>query len=64
MFITLCQNRDKLQKYLKKFNIQSLVYYKTPLHLHKANKYLNYKIEIFQLLKNLQKKFYLFHINI
>ena len=43
MFITLCDKRDKLQKYLKKFNIQSLVYYKTPLHLHKATKYLGYK---------------------
>ena len=43
MFITLCDKRDKLQKYLKKFNIQSLVYYKTPLHMHKATKYLGYK---------------------
>ena len=43
MFITLCKNRDQLQKYLKKFNIQSLIYYGTPLHLHKATKYLGYK---------------------
>ncbi len=43
MFITLCENRDKLQNYLKKYNIQSLVYYKNPLHLHKANKHLGYK---------------------
>ena len=43
MFITLCEKRDKLQKYLQKFKIQSLVYYKTPLHLHKATKFLGYK---------------------
>ena len=43
MFITLCEKRDDLQKFLKKFNIQSLVYYKTPLHLHKATKFLGYK---------------------
>ena len=34
MFITLCENRDKLKKYLEKFRIQSLVYYGTPLHKH------------------------------
>ena len=43
MFITFCEKRDKLQKYLAKFNIQSLIYYKTPLHLHKATKFLGYK---------------------
>jgi len=43
MFIALCEERDKLQKYLQKFKIQSLVYYKTPLHLHKATKFLGYK---------------------
>jgi len=43
MFITLCEQRDKLQKYLSKFSIQSLVYYNTPLHLHKATKFLGYK---------------------
>ena len=43
MFITLCETRDKLQKYLNKFKIQSLVYYNTPLHLHKATKFLGYK---------------------
>ena len=43
MFVALCEERDKLQKYLQKFKIQSLVYYKTPLHLHKATKFLRYK---------------------
>jgi dTDP-4-amino-4,6-dideoxygalactose transaminase len=43
MFVTLAENRNKLQKYLKKFNIQSLLYYPTPLHLHKSMKFLGYK---------------------
>jgi len=43
MFIALCENRDKLQKYLAKYNIQSLVYYKTPLHMHPSTKFLGYR---------------------
>ena len=42
MFIVLCENRDGLQKYLAKHNIQSLVYYKTPLHMHSSTKFLGY----------------------
>ena len=34
---------DKLQKYLAKNNIQSLIYYKTPLHMHPSTKFLGYK---------------------
>ena len=43
MFVTICEQRDKLQKYLESFKIQTRVYYKTPLHLYKANKNLGYK---------------------
>ncbi len=43
MFVTLCDNRDRLKDYLEKFKIQSRIYYKTPLHLYKATKFLNYK---------------------
>ena len=43
MFVTLCYKRDELQKFLSKNKIQSLIYYKTPLHLHKALKFLGYK---------------------
>jgi dTDP-4-amino-4,6-dideoxygalactose transaminase len=43
MFITQCQKRDDLQKYLQKFNVQSLVYYGTPLHLQEASKKLGFK---------------------
>ena len=35
--------RDKLQKYLLRYNIQSLLYYPTALHLHKSMKFLGYK---------------------
>ena len=55
MFITLCYKRDDLQKYLSKNNIQSLVYYKTPLHLHKALKFLGYKKGSFPVAEKLTK---------
>ena len=42
MFITLSKKREKLQKYLKKHRIQSLLYYPTPLHMHKSMKFLKY----------------------
>lgn len=43
MFVARAFNRDKLQKFLIKNNIQSLIYYGTPLHLHKASKFLGYR---------------------
>ena len=36
MFITQADQRDKLKDYLQSHDIESLVYYGTPLHLHKA----------------------------
>jgi len=42
VFIALCSNRDKLQNYLKKFKIETAVYYRTPLYLYKSTKYLGY----------------------
>ena len=56
MFITLCEKRDELQNYLRKFNIQSLVYYNTPLHLHKATKFLGYKKGDFPVAEKLSKR--------
>ena len=52
MMITKCFKRDKLQKYLIDRNIPSLVYYGTPLHLHKASKRLKFKIQISLMLKD------------
>lgn len=43
MFITQADNRDRLQKHLLGHGIESLVYYGTPLHLHKAAAGLGYK---------------------
>ena len=43
MFLVQVEKRDKLQKYLSKHNVQSLIYYGTPLHLHPATKSLGYK---------------------
>ena len=62
MFVTLAEKRDKLQKYLNKFNIQSLLYYPTPLHLHKSMRFLGYKKEILSMLKRLQARSFLFLI--
>ena len=56
MFITLSEKRDELQKYLSKNGIQSLVYYKTPLHLHKATRYLGYKRRDFPIAEKLAQK--------
>ena len=55
-FTILCKKRDKLQKYLNKFKIQSLVYYKTPLHLHKATKFLGYQKGDFPIAEKLAKQ--------
>ena len=43
IFVTLCEKRDQLQKFLKSRGIESLVYYGTPLHMHKAAKIFGYK---------------------
>ena len=42
MMISICEDRDKLKSFLQSKDIQSLVYYGTPLHLHKASKILGY----------------------
>ena len=56
MCLTLCEKRDKLQKYLNKFNIQTLVYYGTPLHLHGAAEQLGYKQGDFPKAESICKK--------
>ncbi len=56
MFINLCEERDQLQEYLKKFNIQTLVYYKNPLYSHKATRYLNINKKKFPVTNKLVKK--------
>jgi dTDP-4-amino-4,6-dideoxygalactose transaminase len=43
MFITQSERRDQLQAFLLERGIQSLVYYGTPLHLHKAADKLGHK---------------------
>jgi len=43
MFITQADDRDRLQKYLADHGVQTLVYYGTALHLHKASASLGYK---------------------
>jgi len=43
MFITQCDDRDKLQAHLSEKGIQSLIYYGRCLHLHPAAQKLGYK---------------------
>lgn len=43
MFITQADDRDRLQKFLAERGVQTLVYYGTALHLHKAAASLGYK---------------------
>lgn len=43
MFIVQADDRDRLQKYLADNGVQTLVYYGTALHLHKASAQLGYK---------------------
>ena len=56
MFITLSEKRNELQKFLASKNIQSLIYYGTPLHLHKASKVLGYKKGDFKMAEELCDK--------
>ena len=43
MFIAQADDRDRLQKYLADHGVQTLIYYGTALHLHKASERLGYK---------------------
>ena len=49
MMVSQCEKRNQLKEYLFKKKIPSLIYYGTPLHLHKASKILNYKKNSFPL---------------
>ena len=52
MFLVLCENRDKLKEYLSSKGIETLIYYGTPLHLHKASEKFGYKIGDFPIAEN------------
>ena len=56
MMVSKCENRNELQKFLAKKNIPSLVYYGTPLHLHKASKNLGFKKNSLPIAENIAKK--------
>ena len=43
MFLIFAERRDQLKKYLEKFGIETLVYYGTPLHLHRAAQIYEYR---------------------
>ena len=56
MMVSKCENRNELQKFLAKKNIPSLVYYGTPLHLHKASKNLGFKKNSLPIAENIAKR--------
>ena len=51
-----CENRDKLNKFLRKNKIDSKIHYPKPLHLHYAAKKFNYKKGQFKNAEKLSKK--------
>ena len=38
LYVITCKNRDKLQKYLKRKNIDTIIHYPKPIHKHLAFK--------------------------
>ena len=56
MFIVFAKKRDELQKYLLKYGIETIVYYGTPLHLHKAAQMFGYKKGDFPIAESQCKK--------
>ena len=56
MLIAQCEKRDELHDYLNSKNIQSLIYYGTPLHLHIASKKIGFKKGDFQNSERISKK--------
>ena len=52
MCLALCKKRDELKEFLGKKGIETLIYYATPLHLHKAAKKYNYKTGDFPIAEN------------
>lgn len=56
IFNVLCEDRDLLKKHLDKNGIQSLIYYGTPVHLHKPMKKFGYKKGDFPIAEKLCKK--------
>ena len=43
LYMILCKNRNKLQKFLTRFGIETKIHYPTPLHLQKASLKYNYR---------------------
>ena len=50
-----CKNRDKLQKFLIKNEIDAKIHYPVPMHLQPAARYLGYKKGDFPISENLSK---------
>lgn len=56
LYPIIINNRDNIQKILKKNNIKTQIHYKLPIHLQKAFKYLNYKKNSLPVTERISKK--------
>jgi aminotransferase EvaB len=56
LYMILCQNRDKLKKYLEKNNIEVKIHYPKPLHLQSASKMFGYKKGDFPIIEKQSKQ--------
>ncbi len=55
-YVVQCEQRDKIQNYLQKNDVEALVHYPTPIHSHPASKILGYKNTDFPVTLDLSKK--------
>ncbi len=55
LFVVEVKNRDKIQKYLQKHNIETYIHFPTPIHLQPAFSFLNKKIGDFLQAEKLSK---------
>lgn len=56
LYMIMCENRDKLKKYLEKKGIEVKIHYPIPLHMQKASKIYKYKKGDFPNAENQAKK--------
>ena len=63
LFLAHVERRDELKKFLDQAGVESMVYYGTPLHLHKASAVLGHKKGDFPVAEHLCKKVLALPIN-
>jgi dTDP-4-amino-4,6-dideoxygalactose transaminase len=56
VFVTQCDRRDELQKYLLERGIDTKIHYPIPIHLQEAAKYLGHKLGDFPVTETQAKR--------